>query len=102
MSKTKTQKTSPKLKNLSAPLVLILAILDAYGKEGAYLSDVVNDYQELGINISRRSICTYLHRVCRSGYAIDGRECTDGRWLAIYRINKDGIKELSWWRSAIN
>ena len=57
-----------KLKNLSSTVAVCLAILEPFGREGAYLTEVVTGWEDLGLDSSERSVCTYLNRVVGYGY----------------------------------
>ena len=87
-----------KLKNLSSTVAVCLAILEPFGREGAYLTEVVTGWEELGLDSNERSVCAYLHRVV--GYGYIKRTKGEGR-RTIYKITPSGRKELKWWRDAL-
>ena len=87
-----------KLKNLSSTVAVCLAILEPFGREGAYLTEVVTGWGEPGFNVGERSVCAYLHRVVEYGYI--KRTMGEGR-RTIYKITPSGRKELKWWRDAL-
>ena len=86
-------------KHLSATVLMILAILDRF-PEGAYLTDVVGEYEENGIDVSEPSVRTYINRVIGAGF-VDRKKETDGSRRTIYFINQDGSAELDWWRGVV-
>ena len=86
-----------KLKNLSSTVAICLAILEPYGREGAYLTEVVTGWQELGFDIGTGSVCTYLNRVKDYGYIRTSKDAQ----RTIYKITPSGRKELKWWRDAL-
>lgn len=88
----KTKRT--RLKNLSATTAVCLGILSDY-PEGMTLDDAVASYEQLGLEVERRAICTYLNRVKHYGFI----ETKKANAFTVYRITKDGRKELDWWRA---
>jgi len=88
-----------KNKQLSATVLMMLAILDRF-PGGAYLTDVVGEYEEHGIDVSVPSVRTYINRVIGAGF-VDRKKETDGSGRTIYSINQDGIAELDWWRGVV-
>jgi Cdc6-like AAA superfamily ATPase len=88
MSKTK------RLKHLSATTAVCLGILGEY-PDGMTLDEAVDGYEEVGLEVGRRAICTYLNRVKHLGFIRTKK--TGNR--TIYQITKDGRKELEWWRA---
>lgn len=92
---------SARLKNLSSTVIVVLAILDCFGREGAYLDEICDEYDALGLPVGRRSICTYMNRVAKMDLLRSAKD-KDGSGRAIYYITRAGKKELNWWRSLVN
>jgi len=88
-----------KNKHLSATVLMMLAILDRF-PEGAYLTDVIGEYEESGIDVSEPSVRTYINRVIGAGL-VDRKKETDGSRRTIYSINQVGSAELDWWREVV-
>ena len=86
-----------KLKQLSAHVVIVLAIIDEFGDEGAWLSEVVAGYEEIGLDVDWRSVCTYVNRVKGCGYVSTTQEDGD----PVYRITEAGREELDWYRGVL-
>ena len=82
-----------KLKNLSSTVAICLAILEPFGREGAYLTEVVTGWEERGLDSNERSVCAYLHRVVEYGYI--KRTKGEGR-RTIYKITPSGRKAVSY------
>ena len=87
-----------KLKHLSSTVAICLAILEPYGRKGADLTEAVEEWEGRGLEVSRRSMCAYLHRVADYGYIRTSKG--EGR-RTIYKITPSGRKELKWWRDAL-
>ena len=87
-----------KLKHLSSTVAICLAILEPYGRKGADLTEAVEEWEGRGLDVSRRSMCAYLHRVADYGYIRTAKG--EGR-RTIYKITPSGRKELKWWRDAL-
>lgn len=90
-----------KLKNLSSTVIVVLSILDCFGREGAYLDEVCEEYDSLGLEVGKRSICTYMNRVAKLDYLKTTKD-KDGSGRTIYHITKAGKEELKWWRALVN
>ena len=90
-----------RLKNLSSTVIVVLSILDCFGREGAYLDEICDEYEALGLEVGRRSICTYMNRVAKLDYLKTTKD-KDNSGRAIYKITKAGKEELKWWRALVN
>ena len=90
-----------RLKNLSSTVLVVLSILDCFGTEGAYLDEVCEEYEALGLEVGKRSICTYMNRVAKLNYLKTAKD-RDGSGRTIYKITKAGREELKWWRALVN
>lgn len=90
-----------RFKNLSSTVIVVLSILDCFGSEGAYLDEVCEEYEALGLEVGKRSICTYMNRVAKMDLLRTEKE-KDGSGRTIYKITKAGKKELVWWRALVN
>lgn len=90
-----------RLKNLSSTVLVVLSILDCFDNEGAYLDEVCEEYEALGLEVGKRSICTYMNRVAKLDYLKTSKD-DDGSGRTIYTITKAGKEELEWWRALVN
>ncbi len=88
----KTKKT--RLKNLSATTAVCLGILSDY-PEGMTLDDAVASYEQMGLEVERRAVCTYLNRVKHYGYIKTKKSGVN----TSYHITKEGRTELKWWKA---
>ncbi len=83
-------------KNLSAATVVCLGILSDY-PDGMTLDDAVAGYEQMNLECERRAVCTYLHRVKKSGFI----ETKGINASTTYHMTKAGKSELEWWRSLV-